>query len=210
MRIAVPVTPDAETAREWAIDELSDPIYSQGESWSGRISRWITDFLADLFSNADGASIPVVGLLALAVVIVVAIIAIIMIVKPILEDRRRRSSVVMEDDSRSASVIRRAAKEAGTRQDWTLAVLESFRAIVAGMEERAIIDERAGRTAYEAARDGGSPLPGLASDLLGASRTFDAICYGHRPATEADYIAMNSLDRSVIAARPNLHERSTA
>ena len=36
----IPVDPDADTAREWAREELADPIYHQGESLLQRVIDW--------------------------------------------------------------------------------------------------------------------------------------------------------------------------
>ena len=200
-----PVTPDAETAREWAREELAKPIYSQGESWADRLARWISDFLEDVFSGTAGPGIPVIGLAIALVVVILVVAVLIAVVRPILQDRRRRASTVLEDDERSAAAMRSAAQHAAKDNDWTTAAMERFRAIVAGMEERGIIDEQRGRTAYEAARDGGAALPACASDLHTASDAFDQICYGHREATVEDYEVLTTVDDRVRQATPQLH-----
>ena len=67
--------------------------------------------------------------------------------------------------------IRAAADAAAAAGDWALAVLERFRAIVRGLEERTVLDERAARTAHEAALAAAARLPALAAELVAAGRT---------------------------------------
>ena len=205
MLVLAPVEPDSQTARDWAREELDKPIYSQGESWADRIGQWISDFITDLFSGSSGPGVPVVGLAIVVAVVIIVAVVLIAVLRPILHDRRRRRSTVLKDDDRTAAAMRTAAQQAATDDDWATATLERFRALVAGLEERGIIDEQRGRTAYEAARDSGKPLPQCATDLLDASGTFDQICYGHREATSADYEQLTAVDDRVRKATPDLH-----
>ena len=78
------------------------------------------------------------------------------------------------------------------RNDWRVAVVERYRAVVAELEERGVIDPRPGRTADEAAADAGAVLPAVAADLGAGARLFDAVHYGNRPASadnDATYAA---------------------
>lgn len=81
-----------------------------------------------------------------------------------------------------------------------MAVVERFRAIVATLEERSVLDEQPGRTADEAARDAGFALPARADQLAAAARLFDAIHYGSGDATEDDDRRMRDLDRAISGA----------
>ncbi len=103
---------------------------------------------------------------------------------------------------RSAAEYRADADDAAARGDWSAAVVERYRAVVAGMEERGVLDPRPGRTADEAAAAGGSILPGVAGDLATGSRVFDGVRYGGRAATSADDADMRRLDEAVRMARP--------
>ncbi len=201
----VPVTPDADTAREWARQELEDPIYSQGQTIADIFAQAVADFLERVFSGGGVGDFPVLGVAIALVAVIVLAIATIAIVKPVLDNRRKRASVVLEDDDRSARDIRAASETAAAAADWDLAVLERYRAVIVALEERLVIDERAGRTAYEAARDAGNALPACARDLVTASRTFDEVCYGHRPATEGDYRSLVTLDSTVQKAKPAVY-----
>ena len=84
------------------------------------------------------------------------------------------------DDARTAAELRAAADAAAARGDWSTAVLERFRAVVRSLEERALLDDRPGRTAHEAAEAAAARLPARAAELRRAARLFDDVCYGAR------------------------------
>ena len=167
MRFSIPVTPDPDSARQWAQDELSKSIYHHGESLADRIGRWLSDLLSKLFDAGTGTSIPPAGYLLGAAVVVALILIATRVAIPAARQRRRRSSaVLMGDDARTAPQIRDSARMAAQAGDHTTATLESFRALVRGCEERLIIDDRAGRTAREAARDIATTLHPHALSLI--------------------------------------------
>ncbi|WP_051274915.1 DUF4129 domain-containing protein [Cellulomonas sp. URHD0024] len=198
----VPVDPDAATARRWASDELLDPVYHQRPSLLSRLLTWLSEQLS-------GISTPS-GLSPVALAVVVALIAAVVVVAflvngPVRRARRVASerSVLDAGDGRTSDQIRRAADAAAKAQDWTLAVLERFRAVVRSLEERTVLDERPARTAHEAADDAAVRLPGLRTDLVAAGRLFDAVAYGHESATPDDDALVRELDAHVRAARPS-------
>ncbi|QTE30279.1 DUF4129 domain-containing protein [Pengzhenrongella sicca] len=198
----VPVTPDAPTARRWATQELADPVYRQGRSLLDRFIDWFVSLF-------DGVEVPGLGLPAgvvaalvvLAVLIVVAVAF--WVAGPVRLARRAASSaVVLGADARSAADLRAAADAQAARGDWPAAVLERFRAIVRGLEERALLDERPGRTAHEAALTAGAVLPAHAGDLARASRLFDDVFYGKAAASPADDAWLRGLDAAAAGTRP--------
>ncbi len=200
-----PLTPDEETARQWAIDELS--TNSSGSSrnllqiffdWIDNLFNWLSDI------NLGSANVPLMVFVLLGVIALVAIS--LRFVGPARKARsaRARGDVTLDDDPRSAAEMREAAAAAAANSDWSAAVLDRFRAIVRGVEERLIIDEQSGRTAYEAAVAASGPLPDHAPALVAASGTFGAVFYGHSSATEADYQRLRALDEAIVAARPRL------
>lgn len=202
MRLSVPVTPDPDTARQWALDELSKSIYHQGESLADRLGRWLSDLVSRLFDAGTGTSIPPAGYLLGALVVVGLIVIASRIAIPAARQRRRRSAAVLGgDDARTAQQMRDAARTAARAGDHSAATLEYFRAVVRGCEERLIIDERAGRTAREAARDIAASVHPHAAELRAAATTFDALCYGHRDGTERDSSRMEALESGVREAR---------
>ncbi len=196
----VPVDPDAATARRWAQEELLDPAYHQQRSLLSRLWDWIAEQLAGLRTPAaldPWAVLVVVGVLV-AVVVVAFLVA-----GPVRLSRRGAAdrSVLARDDTRTSEQIRAAADAAAARGDLSLAVLERYRAIVRGLEERTVLDERAARTAHEAALAAAARLPALGTDLVAAGRTFDDVAYGDEAATADDERRLRELDARVRDTR---------
>lgn len=203
--VEIPLTPDPDTAREWLEDELAKPRYQSGASLFDRIAQWLSDLLENLFTTEGVGAIPNVGYIIGAVILAILIILGIRFWAPALrQGRKRKDAALFDDDFRSANDIAAAAAAAAKAGDFSLALVERYRAIVRRCEERVIIDDRAGRTALEAARDIGRPLPALAVELVEAAQTFGAVLYGHREASREDYEAMTALAERVGAAQPVL------
>lgn len=199
----VPVVPEADEARRWLERELADPVYHERPSILQQVLSW----LGRLFEGADGVPLGNVGTLAVVLggLLVVVLIAF-LVTGPVRRSRRtgRPGSVLADDDRRSADDLRAAADAAAARSDWAAAVADRFRAVVRSLEERAVLDERPGRTAHEAVADAGLRLPGLAAELATAGRLFDDVVYGDRAPGAGDDAALRALDTRVAAARPTL------
>jgi Domain of unknown function (DUF4129) len=202
MRLAIPATPDPDTARQWAQDELSKSIYHHGESLADRLGKWLSDLMNRLLNAGTGGSISPLGYLLGAIVLIALIVIATRIAVPAAQQRRRRgTAVVLEDDVRTAQQMREAAQAAAKAGDHTAATLDYFRALVRGCEERVVIDDRAGRTAREAARDIAASINQYFAELRAAAISFDALCYGHRDGTAEDSSRMKDLESGVRATR---------
>ncbi len=198
----VPVDPDAETARRWAEAELADPIYHQGQSLLERVIEWLLELISDARTAALNVDVRTASLL-LAGVLVVAAAVVLAYTGPVRRARRSRASTeVFEDDARTAAQMRASADAFAAAGHWSEAVLDRFRAILRSLEERAVLDERPGWTADEAAASAGGALPGCAADLRRASRLFDDIRYGDRRGRSDDDAWLRGVDDAVRAARP--------
>jgi cbb3-type cytochrome oxidase subunit 3 len=196
-----PVTPDASTARQWAVDELSKSEYHQHSSASllSRLLHWFLGlFSGDVHGLAPGPAAIGVVALVLVVVAVAYVVA-----GPVRRTARARAShVVLTDDARTSAQLRAAADAAASTGDWDLAVVERFRALVRSLEERALLDEQVGRTADEAARAGAAVLPPCADDLAAAARLFDDVLYGDvHVGPDADELVRRA-DSRALATRP--------
>lgn len=191
---------ERDEARRLAQQELADPIYEDDPPLFQRILEWILRRLDELAAAAGSA---MSGWGALLLLIPIAIIVAIVLWRfgPMARRAARGEEPLFGTTKRSAAEYRRAADDAFAAEDWTVSVLERFRAIVVGLEERDILPERAGRTADEAARDAGRLLPGLAERLVAGAVTFDDVRYGERTATRDEAFAMGELDRDARAAR---------
>lgn len=200
--LGVPVTPDAPTARRWVLEELADPAYSSGETLLDRFLAWVLDQLDGL----QGVGLPpAAGLLVVVAVVVAVVLVALWVAGPVrgrMTRRRSTSAVLAGDDRRSAAELRAAADAASRAGDHSTAVAERFRAVVRGLEERGLLDERPGRTAHEAAGLAGRALPDVADGLARGGDLFDDVVYGERRASAADDARVRELDDAVRAARP--------
>jgi len=192
----VPVDLGRDEAREAAVRELSDPAYvSDDPNPLQRALNWILDRLGELFAGAGGMS----GLTA--IVIIVAVVVLIVIVIRLRTGRTGRAlrsgDKVFGSTVLTAAQHRAAAEKAAAAGDLAEAVRERFRAVVRELEQRGVLDARAGRTVDEVAFEAGQALPVLADDLRGAAVQFDDVWYGGRPATVEGYQTLVSVDGKV-------------
>jgi Domain of unknown function (DUF4129) len=199
-----PLVPDRGTARRWAIEELADPDYARAQPHPVvRGLQWLLDRLseivADLPGNSSATGAVVAGLLALLAVAVLAWVA--------TAPRRRAARAAAAGDvfgetTLSADEHRARARDAAAEARWREAVQEAFRGLARALEERAVLDVRAGRTADEIARESASAFPGEAAALTAAARAFDDVAYGGRPGSRAAYDAVRETDGRLARTRP--------
>jgi hypothetical protein len=194
----IPVTPDADTARKWAVDELAKAAYqAHGPSLLQRIQHWISHVLSSIFGFGTGLG-SVTSILAIAVVVLVVAAVVYAVVGPMRRSRKRaREHVVFDDDRRTSGQMRAASERWAESGDWNLACLERYRAVIRSLEERDLIEERAGMTANEAATETARRFPDVRYLVGHASDIFDGVRYGRREAASREYETMTSLDRSL-------------
>ncbi|MFF7449314.1 MULTISPECIES: DUF4129 domain-containing protein [unclassified Streptomyces] len=200
-----PVTVPRDPAREAARRELSKGMYHENDpSWFQRALDAFWDWVGDLFGTAATATPG--GALGL-VVIVVAVLAVLGALWWRLGTPRREpasTAALFDDRPRSAAEHRAAAEAHAAQGHWNQAVQERMRAIVRSLEERALLDIRAGRTADEAAAEAARALPSHTDRLLAAARDFDDVTYGGRKAGQQAYQHMADLDRALERSKPQL------
>lgn len=201
----VPVELDRDEARELAERELADPRYDSEPPLLQRVVEWLGDRLNDLLSTAGDTLGAGLGLAVLAAVVALAALIIFLRVGPPARRASRGGEGVFGQDGRRAAASYRSAADAAAGDGrWADAVVERYRAIVATLEERSILDPRPGRTAHEAATEAGALLPDVAGRLPAGADTFDAVHYGGHPATAADDRHLRELDDAVRGARPRI------
>lgn len=198
----IPVEPDADTARRWAEEELTNPVYHERESLIEAAWRWLQEWFSEVMralSGLDGRA----PALILGSLVLVAALLVIFFLGPVLRARRARPSTeVFVDDTRTAAELRAAADAHAAAGRWSEAVLDRYRAVLRSLEERALLDERPGRTAHEAALEAATVLPTRADDLREASLLFDDVCYGDVHADQDDDARLREIDAGVLATRP--------
>lgn len=200
-----PVTIARDPAREAAKQELSNRIYHQSDpNLVQRGISWFWDRVDDLVSAASGATPGGwVGIIVIIALVALAWVALwLRLGRP--QPAPAASGALFDTSPRSAADHRRAAEDHARRGEWGAAVEERTRALVRGLEERALLDPRPGRTADEAATEAGRLLPGHASELRAAAQVFDGVRYGGQAATGAGYARITRLDTDVERTKPAL------
>lgn len=202
----VPITVGRDDARQAAANELAKPAYAHARpSLTKRAVDWVGHELSTLWDKAfGGGSGGGKGWSAGLIVLVLLVVAVVVIRRRYGSPRRRvTADLALFDEARpmDAAGYRRAAEEHAAGGRWAEAVRDRLRAVIAGLEERAVLDPRPGRTADVAAREAGALLPEQASALRGAARVFDDIWYGEAAAGAEDYRGMVAVDEAVAAAR---------
>jgi hypothetical protein len=199
----VPVDLGRDEARERARLELADPAYNAEPPLLQRIVEWVLEHVGELLSRTAGALSGPVGLAVLLALLTLVAVVVLRRTGPPAR-RALTAGSLFAVRRRSAAEYRAEADAAAARGDWRVAVVERYRAVIAGLEERGVIDPRPGRTADEAAADAGAVLPAVATELAVGARLFDAVHYGDRSATADDDAALRRLDDAARAARPRL------
>lgn len=193
-----------ESARREAERELIKSEYHHTEPLLLRALRWVLKQLGKLIDEAaavaPGGGWGLLGLLLL----LVGLLAVLRWRFGALAQANRRGWVFDANNPRSAADHRQSAEAAAAVGDWPRAVRERFRAVVRALEERTIVEPRLGRTADEAAVEGGAALPSAAPALRAAAAVFDDVVYGGRPATEQGYRAVVEADLATSGAAPVL------
>ncbi|WP_309123609.1 DUF4129 domain-containing protein [Arthrobacter sp.] len=199
----VPLQPDDDEARRLLKDELAKGIYQEAEpsllerAWTAFLN-WLGELLGQIRSVDAG-----LGTILLAVGAVVVIAVAILLIKPRLNARRRPEPSVFQASARSSAQTHRAAADAAARNSqWDEALTERFRAITRSAEERVIIDEQAGRTAVEVARQLQDLFNAQSGDLDWLALRFNEVHYGARPATQGDYQRTVELDQVLLRSQP--------
>jgi len=194
-----------DEARQAAVAELAKPEYRVGEpNLAARVLRWVIEQanrLLEFVSNAVPGGLWGVAVILLAVGL--AAVAVKVGVGP-LGRAAAGERAVFVGKTRSAAEHRDRADAAAARADWPAAVIERYRALVRGLEERGLVDERPGRTADEAASEGAAALPDAASLLGPAARVFDDVAYGGRLGDAAAHALVRDAEEAARAARPVL------
>jgi hypothetical protein len=194
------LVPDPRQAREWLGQELSRPDYQ--ESWVERFNRWLSDLL-DKVSAATSHAGQLNPVLAAAIAV-----ALVGLCALALSRLRRNPTVqqhggaVFAEVRESAQQHRQAAHQALDQGRWGDAVVESVRALAAGLVERGLVPEQADVTVHELTENAAALYPGLGSRLRQTGVAFDETKYGDRPADEDRAVAAVALEDEVSRRRP--------
>jgi len=197
-----PVGRDA--AQRLARDELSKAIYHQPQPLPERVIHYVESLLGRLFSSAGSATPGGWWTLVALAALVVAAVAVIAVRLGPLARSARRAGPAWDESSRAmtARELRDASAASAADGDYSTAILQRLRAIVASCAERGILTADAGRTANEVAALAGGRFPRQQADLVAAARNFDQVRYGGGVGTRDGYERLCALDAALAATPP--------
>lgn len=197
-----PLAPDPAAARAAAAAELSKPPYrAQEPSLLQRGAEWVWDKITDLFDRASGPG-PGTGWAVgiLVSLLVLAVVVAWMRLGP-REARLGTDADLFTDTERTAAEHDAVADAALAAGDVETAVLERFRAMVRGCEERGLLVPRPGRTADEAAGELAGQFPDAADAVRAAATAFGEVRYGGRTASSEQHETIAAAARTTRTAR---------
>jgi len=206
-RTDTPVTVGSEDARQLAIRELSKSQYHSQPLPSPSPSTATPTPTPPAHAASSSHALTIV-LIILAIFVLVAAVLLILrwLGRPRTEEKSKskpKSSTRRTAESEAEEVLfgaarhRRDAELAAAAGIWADAIRERFRAVIATLDERGLLPERADRTADEAARDAGAILPAHAAVLAAAARAFDEVEYGEYVGTPNGYAVISDVDELV-------------
>jgi hypothetical protein len=198
MRLEPPIDISRSDAAAEAAKELSKPVYGQaGDSLVSRAMGKVLDWIANLLDNLAGTSSNGhVGLLLLLLLFALIVVVVLWRAGVLRTTRSTERAVFDTDKPRTASTYRAQAEQEAAAGNYAGAVRSRFRACVAELTERTVLDERAGRTAYEAVADAGRAVPALRDVLQPAALVFTEVVYGNRPGTPERYALVVAADEA--------------
>lgn len=191
-----PLTPESDEAQRWLEEELLKGVYSEQRSFWAWLWEKISEFLERVFAQADGIQGVFLPLLILAVTGGIITLAFIY-GRSVRRPRSRRATPTgmwQAEDHRSADDLRQAARQAASASDYSLAVIEQFRAIVRSVEQRGVIEPTDGMTALEVARDIARGFPDHAPEIQNGATLFNSALYGTGRARASDYESLVHLE----------------
>lgn len=192
----VPVDPDADEARELLINELSGPQYQAARpTLFDQIAQAFWDWLNSLEVGSLSGP-PAFGLLiVVTVIVIVIVVAFFVFGLPRLNRRSKVAGALFgEDDARGAEDMRRDARAAAARSDWSTAIAEMFRAVARGLSERGVLTTSPGTTASGFAAAAGAAFPDAVGEFGASAHAFDEVRYLGREGTREQYEQVAALD----------------
>lgn len=203
----VPIVIGRDEARRAAEEELRKAIYQDAKPTP--LERWLdrlVEFIDNILGATQGTTVSGWVGIAILVALVVLVVALVWRRAGTLQrsQRRAKAALLETTDKMTAAEQRVAAARHAESEEWAEAIRARMRAIALGLEERALLDRRPGRTADEVATDASRSLPGHVDELRQAARIFDDVWYGGRSGDRTSYDRITRVDERVRDAKPVL------
>lgn len=203
-----PLNPGRDEAYDWLVRELSKPEYTAAKpSLIDRIASAIKDWFLSLVVPGDAtfaAWVPVI----IVLLVVAAIVAAILIWGVPRRNRAGHQTAALfgDADTRTAQELRARARQAAQASDWENAVLEMFRAVARGLDERTLVTVLPGTTAGGFASAAATAFPSYKVRLRSAASDFDSVRYLDGRATADQYEKVAALDAEIARTAPRISD----
>lgn len=177
-----PPSHDAEQVREAVREVLSRPEFQRERPSPVEAAvQWVQERLGELLATlAEGGPGSVVGLV-LFVVIVTALALIVTRFGLRLTRDPERAAALPQVPPRSAAEWQAEAERHERAGDWRAGLRCRYRALVALLAQRGLVDEVPGTTAGEYRAQVARNVPAAAAAFGGATELFELAWYGNRP-----------------------------
>jgi hypothetical protein len=193
----------ADAVRRAAHDILSRPeFHTAPESPIDRARHWIGDQINHALNAVlSGTRLGILGII-LAVVVVAAIVLLIVLSVRGTTPNPVRAGYRIGGRQQSASDWLADAAAAEARGDWRSALRCRYRALVADLAARGVVEEVAGRTTGEYRAAVGAAVPAVEGEFSSATEMFERAWYGDEPAGAAESARFrDAADRVLASAR---------
>jgi hypothetical protein len=200
--LRVPVR-DPQQVREVVREVLSRPEFRPPQrSLTERLFDWVLELIGRLLAALGGSGAGgIVGLILLALVLVgVGVLA--ARFSRGLTPSPEVAAAVPGGRRRSAAEWRAEAEAHERAGAWREAVRSRYRALVADLAARGLVEEVPGRTAGEYRRQVGRALPEAATDFAGATELFEVAWYGRSSTGARDAAHLRDLADRVLRRVP--------
>jgi hypothetical protein len=200
--LRVPVR-DPQQVREVVREVLSRPEFRPPQrSLTERLFDWVLELIGRLLAALGGSGAGgIVGLILLALVLAgVGVLA--ARFSRGLTPSPKVAAAVPGGRRRSAAEWRAEAEAHERAGAWREAVRSRYRALVADLAARGLVEEVPGRTAGEYRRQVGRALPEAATDFAGATELFEVAWYGRSSTGTGDAAHLRDLADRVLRRVP--------
>jgi hypothetical protein len=190
---------DPGSIRRAAHDILSQPqFHTPGPTPLERARSWLGRQLGHVLDAAFGGHLGVVG----AVVLLIVAVAIVIVVVRVTRASRHGGRVGGHAVGPTGRAPRDWLAEAAACEaagDWRGALRARYRALVAELAGRGVVEEVPGRTTGEYRAEVVANLPTVAPGFGDATDLFEATIYGERPAGPQDAAQLETFAHDVLA-----------
>ena len=167
-----------------------------------RLFDWLLDMVGRLLAALGGSGAGgIVGLILLALLLVGVGLVVARFSRGL--TRSPEVAAAVPGIPRRSAAEWRAEAEAHERAgDWRRAIRARYRALVAELAARGLVEEVPGRTAGEYRREVGRNLPGAATDFAGATELFEVAWYGRSQTGPREADHLRDLSSRVLQRAP--------